>query len=259
MTKPSGGIVRVQKRDNSYAIIDPWFLSDTRLSLKSKGLLAYLLSKPSNWRVYVSDIVKRSTDGKAAVYSALKELESAGYIERHQTRENGRITGYETVVYERPLLDDEPVPENRKVESKPVADSSYSENQDMEKSNAENQTQVLKNLNNNDLQNECMNDAADPILPALSRHLSTIPLNDTHSIGDFYFADIYSALVRHFPDRLDPEVIALAAEQYAYAAIDVRTNLPKIDVANPVGLFVESYRTALTQATAQRYRRRAGG
>lgn len=258
MTKPSGSIIRVQRRDNSYAIIDPWFLSDSRLSLKSKGLLAYLLSKPSNWRVYVSDIVKRSTDGKAAVYSALKELSDAGYIERHQTRENGRITGYETVVYERPLLDDGPFPENRKVESKP-ADSSYSENQDMEKSSVENQTQVFKTLNNNDLQNECMNDAADPILTALSRHLSTIPLNDTHSVGDFYFADIYSAIVRHFPDRLEPEVIALAAEQYAYTAIDMLTNQPKIDVANPVGLFVESYKTALLQTKAQRYRRRAGG
>lgn len=45
-----GGIVRVSKRDSSYAIIDPYFLSDERLSWKAKGLLGYLLSKPTNWR-----------------------------------------------------------------------------------------------------------------------------------------------------------------------------------------------------------------
>ncbi|WP_231638706.1 hypothetical protein [Paenibacillus sp. JCM 10914] len=30
MTKPSGGIVRVQKRDSGYTILDPFFLSDER-------------------------------------------------------------------------------------------------------------------------------------------------------------------------------------------------------------------------------------
>ncbi|EFU43940.1 hypothetical protein PVOR_02005 [Paenibacillus vortex V453] len=35
MTKPSGGIVRVQKRDSGYAILDPFFLSDDQLSWKA--------------------------------------------------------------------------------------------------------------------------------------------------------------------------------------------------------------------------------
>ncbi|MDU7472120.1 MAG: helix-turn-helix domain-containing protein [Paenibacillus macerans] len=179
-----GGIVRVSKRDSSYAIIDPYFLSDERLSWKAKGLLGYLLSKPSNWRVYVSDLVKRSKDGKDAVYSALKELEAAGYIERRQLRD------------------------------------------------------------------------PDGIMSALHRRLSAIPLNDTHAVGDFYFADIYAALLRHFPGRLDPEVIDLAAEQYVMTAIDLRTNLPRIDVMNPVGLFVNAYKTALAQYKALRYKRR---
>ncbi|MFI2857528.1 helix-turn-helix domain-containing protein [Paenibacillus sp. JSM ZJ436] len=253
MTKPSGGIVRVQKRDSGYAIIDPYFLSDERLSWKAKGLLGYLLSKPSNWRVYVSDLVKRSKDGKDAVYSALKELEAAGYIERHQTRENGRITGYETVVYERP----DPYTDNPEVDTPvPHVDSPQSEIPDVENSSAENPTQGIKTLNNNDLQNECMYDAANPILSALSRHLSGLPLNDTHSVADFYFADIYAALSRHFGGRLDTEIIAIAAEQYAYTAIDLRTNQPKIDVKNPVGLFVESYKTAITQYKANRYKRK---
>ncbi|MCT2195388.1 helix-turn-helix domain-containing protein [Paenibacillus sp. p3-SID1389] len=248
-TENKGGIVRVSKRDSSYAIIDPYFLSDERLSWKAKGLLGYLLSKPSNWRVYVSDLVKRSKDGKDAVYSALRELEAAGYIERRQLRdpETQRITGYETVVFERPVERIEPdSPE-------PDAASPYTENPD-----AENPTQVINDLNNTDLKNECMNDARDPdgIMSALHRRLSAIPLNDTHAVGDFYFADIYAALLRHFPGRLDPEVIDLAAEQYVMMAVDMRTGLPRIDVMNPVGLFVDAYKTALAQYKALRYKRK---
>lgn len=252
MSENKGGIVRVSKRDSSYAIIDPYFLSDERLSWKAKGLLGYLLSKPSNWRVYVSDLVKRSKDGKDAVYSALRELEAAGYIERRQTRdpETQRITGYETVVFERPV---EPIDD-----TEPDAASPLTENPDVGNPSAENPPQVINDLNNTDIKNECMNDARedDETMAALHRRLSAIPLNDTHAVGDFYFADIYAALLRHFPDRLDPEVIDLAAEQYVMMAIDIRTNLPRIDVMNPVGLFVDAYKTALAQYKALRYKRR---
>lgn len=248
-----GGIVRVSKRDSSYAIIDPYFLSDERLSWKAKGLLGYLLSKPSNWRVYVSDLVKRSKDGKDAVYSALRELEAAGYIERRQLRdpETQRISGYETVVFERPV---EPLDETEG--PKPGAAIPLTENPDVENPSAENPPQVINDFNKNDLKDDCMNGAQDPAMAALHRRLSAIPLNDTHAVGDFYFADIYAALLRHFPDRLDPEVIDLAAEQYVMTAIDLRTNLPRIDVMNPVGLFVDAYKTALTQYKALRYKRK---
>lgn len=252
MSENKGGIVRVSKRDSSYAIIDPYFLSDERLSWKAKGLLGYLLSKPSNWRVYVSDLVKRSKDGKDAVYSALKELEAAGYIERRQMRdpETQRISGYETVVFERPV---EPIDD-----TEPGAAIPQTENPDMGKPSAGNPPLVINDLNNNDFKSDCMSDANDPggIMAALHRRLSAIPLNDTHAVGDFYFADIYAALLRHFPGRLDPEVIDLAAEQYVTAAIDLRTNLPRITVENPVGLFVDAYKTALAQYKALQYKRK---
>ncbi len=254
MTTNKGGIVRVSKRDSSYAIIDPYFLSDERLSWKAKGLLGYLLSKPSNWRVYVSDLVKRSKDGKDAVYSALRELEAAGYIERRQLRdpETQRITGYETVVFERPV---EPIDD-----TEPGAAIPGTGNPDMENPITENPPQVINDFNKNDLKDECMTDAHaredDAIMAALHRRLSAIPLNDTHAVGDFYFADIYAALLRHFPGSLDPEVIDLAAEQYVMTAIDMRTGLPRIDVINPVGLFVDAYKTALAQYKALRYKRR---
>lgn len=243
MSANKSGVVRVAKRDSSYTIIDPYFLSDERLSWKAKGLLSYLLSKPANWRVYVSDLVKRSKDGKDAVYSALKELEAAGYIERHQTRENGRITGYETVVYERPA---EPLPENP----------------DMDDPNAGNPPLDIIDLNNIDLQREGSKSAHtedNAILHALAAALRRLPLTDTASLYDFHFADVYQMLTRRFPGRLDLEVIALASDRYFAKAYDLQAGRPRSDVRSPVGLFHDAYAEALAEYKAVRYRRKVGG
>lgn len=259
MSANKSGVVRVAKRDSSYTIIDPYFLSDERLSWKAKGLLGYLLSKPANWRVYVSDLVKRSKDGKDAVYSALKELEAAGYIERHQTRENGRITGYETVVYERPA---EPLPENPDMAPEPVAASPHSENPDMDDPNAGNPPLDIIDLNNIDLQREGSKSAHtedDAILHALAAALRRLPLTDTASLYDFHFADVYQMLTRRFPGRLDPEVIALASDRYFAKAYDLQAGRPRSDVRSPVGLFHDAYAEALAEYKAVRYRRKVGG
>ena len=60
-------VIRVRKRPNNFVMIDKTFLEDERLSFKAKGILAYLLSKPDNWKVIVGNLVKYSNDGKSAV------------------------------------------------------------------------------------------------------------------------------------------------------------------------------------------------
>ena len=62
--------------------MDKSFLEDSRLSYKAKGILAYLLSKPDNWKVIVGNLVNYSADGKASVYAGLKELKECGYYEK---------------------------------------------------------------------------------------------------------------------------------------------------------------------------------
>ncbi|EGG36527.1 helix-turn-helix domain-containing protein [Paenibacillus sp. HGF5] len=248
MTKPSGGIVRVSKRDSGYTILDPYFLSDDRLTWKAKGLLAYLLSKPSNWRVYIADLVKRSKDGRDAVYSAIKELETCGYVERRQTRdESNRITGMETVIYERPIIDD-PDPDF------PQTDIPY-----MEESRTDKPTQVINDLNNNDFKREIDKSANDAILQALAKALRKLPLNDTATLYDHYFEDTYAMLTRRFSGQLEAEVIALAADRYFTKAVDLRTGLPKPSVYSPVGVFHDAYAEALAEWEAVQFKRRAGG
>jgi hypothetical protein len=98
-------IIHVKKRDNPYAQIDKRALNDDRLSYKARGLLAYLLSKPPDWQVWVRDLINRSQkDGETAVRSALKELKEWGYMQEHQSRmEDGTFGPVEYWIYEEPL------------------------------------------------------------------------------------------------------------------------------------------------------------
>lgn len=248
MTKPSGGIVRVSKRDSGYTILDPYFLSDDRLTWKAKGLLAYLLSKPSNWRVYIADLVKRSKDGRDAVYSAIKELETCGYVERRQTRdESNRITGMETVIYERPIIDDL------------GPDSPQTEIPYVEKPKTENPRQVSNDFNITDSKREIDKSDNDAILHALAKALRKLPLNDTASLYDHYFEDTYAMLTRRFSGQLEAEVIALASDRYFTKAVDLRTGMPKPSVYSPVGVFHDAYAEALSEWEAVSFKRKLAG
>jgi len=93
-------IIRVHRR-RSYTVVENDAIRNPKLSWKATGLLVYLLSLPDNWEAKGSDLVNRKTDGKASVYSALQELEDAGYIRRRHVRRDGK-TVIETVVFERP-------------------------------------------------------------------------------------------------------------------------------------------------------------
>lgn len=77
---------------NPYVMIRRDAAADSRLSWKARGLLAYLLSLPDGWDIAVRDLVQRGPDGRDAVYTALQELKTYGYlteeIERHPTRKH---------------------------------------------------------------------------------------------------------------------------------------------------------------------------
>ncbi len=94
--------VRKKKKDN-FSIIENTCLRDNRLSYKAKGLHTVLESLPDDWEIHLSDLEKRSKDGKDSLNSAIKELEKYGYFQRVQNRsENGRFGGYSYYVYENP-------------------------------------------------------------------------------------------------------------------------------------------------------------
>jgi len=81
-------------------------LRNANLSLKAKGLLSMILSLPEEWNYTTRGLASICKEGVDAIGSALKELETAGYIVRRQLRgTNGRITDTEYVIYEQPQPD----------------------------------------------------------------------------------------------------------------------------------------------------------
>lgn len=59
-------------------------LYNKNLSFKAKGLYAYLFSKPDTWDFSGDRIIMETVDGRKAIFSALKELESGGYLFRNR-------------------------------------------------------------------------------------------------------------------------------------------------------------------------------
>ena len=81
------------ERTRDYTVMSNHHLRDKALSLKSKGLLSMMLSLPEDWNYTTRGLAKICKEGVDAIGGALRELESAGYIVRHQLRDRqGRIT-----------------------------------------------------------------------------------------------------------------------------------------------------------------------
>lgn len=140
-------VIRVQKRTNNFVMIDKGFLENMNLSWKAKGILAYLLSKPDNWKVIVGNIINQATDGKTAVYNGLKELSEQGhYVKRPIRNEQGnRIVQWESIVFE--------IPEDGKTlditDFSLLPDFQEIENLDIGNLNIENQPLVINNNTKN--------------------------------------------------------------------------------------------------------------
>lgn len=90
-------------KDNPYVMLNKEFLLDPKLSAKAKGILAYLLSLPDDWQIFVKELVAHFKDGKDSINAGINELIKEGYITRVRTRdEKGMMKAYEYCVYEVP-------------------------------------------------------------------------------------------------------------------------------------------------------------
>lgn len=79
----------VTKKGN-FTTIHNKLITDNSISLKAKGIMLYMLSKPVGWNYNPKDIANNSKDGLESVYSGLKELIEAKYISRRKNK-NGTV------------------------------------------------------------------------------------------------------------------------------------------------------------------------
>ena len=94
-------IVRTVKNTN-YTTISNVILNDARLTWKARGIAAYLLSKPDDWRVNYEHLVSAAPDGRSAVLAAMRELEECGYISRYRFQGDDGRWRSEVVLHETP-------------------------------------------------------------------------------------------------------------------------------------------------------------
>ena len=91
------------ERTRDYTVMSNHHLRNGKLSLKAKGLLSMMLSLPEDWNYTTRGLAAICKEGVDAIGGALRELETAGYIVRHQLRDRqGRISDTEYVIYEQP-------------------------------------------------------------------------------------------------------------------------------------------------------------
>ena len=77
--------------DDFFTRVPNDWVRDDRLSLKAIGLLVQLLSHAPGWKVSVASLAKANSCGLDAIRSAIRELETAGYLRRRQERIDTRF------------------------------------------------------------------------------------------------------------------------------------------------------------------------
>ena len=115
-------IIRFKKdSDNPYVMVYKGMPEDELLSLKAKGLLLYILTKPDDWQIYIKQLASKLKESTNTIARIIRELRIQGYCHRTQIREvRGVLTGYEYNIYEkRREKDPELTKEEQKAENSP--------------------------------------------------------------------------------------------------------------------------------------------
>lgn len=131
-------------------------LRNRELSLKAKGLLSLMLSLPEDWDYTTKGLSCICKDGVDSISTAVKELESSGYIQRRRVRDaHGRLSDVEYIIMEKPVS----VASNPAAPKcqNPILDNPIVENPDMENPRLEKSSQLSKKEFSKDHKNNALN------------------------------------------------------------------------------------------------------
>lgn len=96
------GVYRINKK-RGYTVMANFHLRDKNLSLKAVGLLSKMLSFNDGWKFSTRGLSAICKEGPDAILSALKELETNGYLVRRRQRDSkGRLCSTIFDIYEQP-------------------------------------------------------------------------------------------------------------------------------------------------------------
>lgn len=97
----------IRRRHNGrFAALPNAIWVDPHLSVEAKGVLGYLLSRPNNWNVRLTQVASVLDVGKDKLQRIFRELRTAGYVTREQPRAvAGAFGSAEYIVRDEPLVD----------------------------------------------------------------------------------------------------------------------------------------------------------
>ncbi len=95
------GKIKINKTGN-YTVIYNHVLQNKNLSIKAKGLYAFMWSLPPEWDYSVNGLVSVLKEGRDAITEALKELEREGYLVRSVLRSGGKFYDMDYTLNEYP-------------------------------------------------------------------------------------------------------------------------------------------------------------
>jgi len=83
--------------DGQFTQIPNHWLRDARLSLKSIGLIAQIMSHSPGWNMSIRSLATANNCGTESIKTAIEELEKFGYLERLEQKhdDQGRFAGYD--------------------------------------------------------------------------------------------------------------------------------------------------------------------
>lgn len=95
-------IIRAPRPDSGFTIIRNDLLRDENLSYRARGVLVYILSNVDGWRSSVEDLARHGKEAKTALYTVMRELETAGYLTRQRVRTAAGKFEWEITFYDVP-------------------------------------------------------------------------------------------------------------------------------------------------------------
>lgn len=106
--KTDSTVIKRVVKEAKYAQIDNDLINNRELSFKALGIMTYILSKPDDWQIYISDLC-RDKDGEKSVRAGLNELRDKKYMQRYRVydMDTGKVHHWETLVSETPFEDSE--------------------------------------------------------------------------------------------------------------------------------------------------------
>ena len=83
-------IIREEHQQN-YTVIKNQIFNNPKMSIKAKGLLCFMLSKPNGCDFSINGLKSQLKEGRDSIASTLRELEDFKYIRSEQSKNGSKF------------------------------------------------------------------------------------------------------------------------------------------------------------------------